>query len=176
MEPNRPKQPMSTPKSGSPWMVVGIVIVVAIIVGIYFLTRPSPENNNLPSDVPLNSDIGSSVLGTDRTAVNAIPKSLEVVNMGTFPYKVQAKVSVDLPNSCSSATGNVTQSGKVFTVTTAASQPKDAMCAQVITSSTVTVDIPVTGIAAGTYTVKYEAFSKTFTLAQNNTVEYTSDK
>lgn len=175
MEPNKTNFSMT-------WIIGGIVVVVAIIVGIYFLTQKSVNNlpNNETETVDLNTTgttpAGSSALPEDRVSVNAEMKGLDVVNLQTFPYKVQAKVSVDLPNSCSTAAGSVTQSGKVFTVTTTASQPKDAMCAQVITPATITVDVPVAGLAAGTYTVKYGTFTKTFTLAQSNNVEYSSDK
>ncbi len=178
MEPNRPTQVINKSKSSNVWTIMSIVVVIAIIVGIYFATRTAKNTDvvNDTSSVGLNSS-DSSVLGADRVSVTATPKSLEVMNLQTFPYKVQAKVSLDLPNSCSSATGSVTQSGKIFTITVASSEPKDAVCAQVITPTTVTVDIPVAGLPAGTYTVNYGTFTKTFTLAEKNEVDYmTSDK
>lgn len=156
--------------SGTLWTMVGIVIVLAVIVAIYFITQKSI--NKQPS---LENDMVPGVDYAGQT-VNIVPKSLTVTSLETFPYKVQAQVSFDLPNSCSTAASSVTQSGKVFTVNVTASQPKDAMCAQVITPAVLTVDIPVAGLAAGTYTVDYEDMTKTFTLAQNNQIEYSSDK
>ena len=179
MEPNRPPVNVNqTQKSNSKnWSIAALVIVVIIIVIIYAATRNSTKNPPMTTDNQDLPAMNTDVLGADRTSVNATPAGLEVTNLQTFPYKVQAQVKSTVPNSCSTAIGDVAQSGNVFTVTVTASQPKDSVCAQVITPVTTTVTVPVAGLAAGTYTVKYGTFSKTFTLAQNNSVDYmTGDK
>lgn len=170
MEPNK-----TTLSTG--W-IIGAIVVVGIIVGIYFATRTATKNTDLDTETPmsLNDANPSGVLPAGRIAVTTYPKDLVVITTGSFPSKVQASISVDLPNNCSSVTGSTSQSGKIVTITTTASQPKDAVCAQVITPQTLTIDIPVAGLSAGTYTVNYETLSKTFTLAQSNTVEYSGDK
>lgn len=175
MEPNRPiqqNQQVVKKNSGTLWTIIGVIIIIAVIVAIYFITQKSVKNSDTTNDTPV-AELDNQEMGD---AVKAQPKALVVTNLGTFPYKVQAKVSFDLPSSCSVARAGVAQSGKTFTVDVTASQPNDALCAQVITPSSLTVNIPVAGLAAGTYTVTYEGMTKTFTLAQNNQVEYTSDK
>ena len=172
---------MEQNKQGLPlvWIIGGIVIVVAIIVGIYFSVQKSTDGNKNTANVDLADQLdtsGKSNTSVEKVSVTSTPKGLDVVNLQTFPYKVQAQIKSELPDSCSIVSAEVTQEGKVFTITTTASRPKDAMCAQVVTSNTTTVNLPVTGLAAGTYTVKYATFSKTFTLVQKNQVDYSSDK
>ncbi len=173
MEPNRPNQQNQQnikKDSGTLWTIIGIIVVIAIILAIYFITPKSRQ------EVDMTSQPSSELEIKAGEAVTVSPTALTVINSGTFPYKVQAKASFDLPNSCSTATSNVSQSGKVFTVTVSATQPTGAMCAQVMTPTTLTVDIPVAGLSAGTYTVNYAGLTKTFTLAQNNQVDFVSDK
>jgi hypothetical protein len=179
MEPNKPTLSKA-------WIFIGLVIVVAIIGGIYYLTQKSMVATQTPDNVdvvnkqvdaqPKPSLANDMLPPIEQVTVTAKPTSLSVTNLQTFPYQVQAKIITSLPDNCSTTNGTVTQNGKVFTVTVTASHTQGAMCAQVITSNTTTVDIPVAGLAAGTYTVKYATFSKTFTLAQNNSVGFTSDK
>jgi hypothetical protein len=172
MEPNK------TNMGTTAWTIMGIVIVVIIVVIIYAATQKSLKGTDMNSDNtalidgPITTATPTGVLGSDRVAVTTTSTGLDVVNLQTFPYKVQAKVTTSLPDSCSAAVGSVTQVGKTFNVMVTASRVKDAVCAQVITSAMTTVDIPVAGLTAGTYTVKYGTFSKTFTLVQNNSIDY----
>lgn len=162
------------------WIIGGIILVVAIIAVVYGATQKTLKKNtdtNTDGSVTMNED-GTTVLGADRVVVSgSTVTAMDVVNLQTFPYKVQARIKGTVPDSCSTFdTPKVTSSGKTFTITVTASHPKDAVCAQVVTDREVVIDLPVAGLAAGTYTVKVGATTKTFTLATNNTIEYSGDK
>jgi hypothetical protein len=187
MEPNRTQPTQNQyekPKSkAGMWTAVGVIIVAVIIVLIYFATQKSITKNTadqMGNDAITNTPTSGNgtVLGaSERVAVTPTITGLDVTNLGTFPYKVQARVKASVPTACSELdTPTVVLSGKTFTITATASAPKDGVCAQVITAKEKTMDIPVAGLAAGKYTVKLGAFTKTFTLASNNEIEYTSDK
>jgi hypothetical protein len=57
-----------------------------------------------------------------------------------------------------------------------AAHPKDAVCTQVVTSQETVIDIPVSGLAAGTYSVALGKITKTFKLLADNEIQFSSDK
>jgi heme/copper-type cytochrome/quinol oxidase subunit 2 len=174
MQPNEPKS-----KAGL-WTAIGIVVVIVIIALIYFATQKTIKNDaNIQNDPITNAPITgtTTVAGAERIAVTPSISALEINNLQTFPYKVQARVKANLPDACSDLdTPTVARSGNTFTITATASKVKDAVCAQVITPKEIVVDLPVAGLSAGKYAVKLGTITKTFTLASDNTIEYTSDK
>lgn len=189
MEPNkftqpnqsRPMQPNEPKSKAGIWTAIGIIVVIAIIILIYFATQKNIKNeadlqNDSITNAPLQST-GGVVSGVERTSVTPSISALEINNLQTFPYKVQARVKANLPDACSDLDKpTVALSAKTFTITATASKVKDAMCTQMITPKEIVVDLPVAGLSAGKYTVKLGTITKTFTLASDNTIEYTSDK
>lgn len=162
-------------------VIIGMIIVVAIILGIYALTRHAARQDGLPDAVGLDNRQGAmaadgTYLGAGTVATLASVTGLDIVNLQTFPYQIQARVTVALPDGCSTPTTHIARSENVFTVTVAASRRSDQACTAMPTSSRLTLDVPVAGLSAGTYTVKAGDLSQTFTLAQDNRVEYTNDK
>ena len=169
------------------WIVGGIILAVMIIALIYGATQKSLRNPGAPETSKATpaatgsgsaTTPGSSVLGADER-VQVIPtiKGLEVVNLQTYPYKVQASVSGTVPEGCSTLdTPTVTLSGKVFTISATASRPKDAMCTEVVTPQSAVVDIPVDGLSPGKYGVKIGKITKTFTLLEPSTIQPSGDK
>lgn len=188
MEPNRTEpsqnQYNQQPKSRAGlWTIIGVIIVAAIVALIYFATQKTlndtvvdPSDNNPITNTP-TSGTGTVLGASERVAVTPTIKGFDVVNLQTFPYKVQARITATLPDACSNLdVPLVAVSGKIFTVSATASREKDAVCAQTITSREIVTDLPVAGLAAGKYTVKLGTMTKTFTLAQDNEVQFTSDK
>jgi hypothetical protein len=175
------------------WIIGGIVLVIMIIGVVYAATQKSLKNANQAATtaetVPLNSgsqtttstnavSANGTVLGaSDRVSVVPTLKALDLANLQTFPYQVQARITGTVPDGCSTLdTPAITQTGNIFTISVTASHPKDMMCTQVITSQSAVVDVPVSGVSAGKYYVVLGKIKKSFTLVQSNQIQYSGDK
>ncbi len=175
------------------WIIGGIILVVMIIALVYGATQKTLKNTETDisgneSDVQLNNQNqskGTVSTGTDTAVLGAaemieLPvtiKGLDVVNLQTFPQKVQSRITYSLQGNCAVLdTPTVVVSGKVFTVEMTSRAPKDASCTKDPVPGDIVVDIPVTGLPAGKYTVKAGKSSKTFTLAADNQIQYSGDK
>ena len=173
------------------WIIGGIILVVMIIALVYGATQKSLNKADTQADtvatetVRTASQSGSvknlgttSVLGTTETIELPVGvTSLDVVNLQTFPQKVQARVGYSLSGNCAALdTPAVTGSGKVFTVSLTSRAPKDAPCTKNLIPGDIVVDIPVEGLAAGKYSVKVGKSTKTFTLVADNKIQYSGDK
>lgn len=189
--PSQPSSPMTTPPKSRAglWIIVGIIIVIGIVALVYIATQKSlqPANLNPNDNVPINQQPQSQMPAYTPTApttppvapVSVTPKitGLDVINLQTFPYQVQIRVKGTVPDTCAQFdVPSIVQKGKVFTVTVTASESGAGPCTNVVTSQNVLADLPVSGLAAGTYTVKLGKITKTFTLASNNSIDYTGDK
>lgn len=178
---NRPvsSRPSNSDDGGNKtWLIVGGIILVLAVIGIiYGATQRSLHNGgaNNQDNVPVTQN--GQVAG-DRVSVPVTYAGYDVVNLQTFPYRVQVRVRGTVPEGCAvAATPTATVSGKVFTVSMEASKPADAVCTQVVTNVEGVVELPVAGLAAGTYSVKVGTLAaKSFTLAADNTVQYSGDK
>lgn len=159
------------------WIVIGVILVIAVIGIIYGATQRSLKNSNMANEGQVPVTQNGEVAG-DRVSEPVTYTGFDVVNLQTFPYRVQVRVRGTVPEGCAVAgTPTATVSGKVFTVTMDASKPADAVCTQVVTNVEGVVELPVSGLAAGTYSVKVGTMpAKSFTLAVNNTIQYTGDK
>ncbi|MDB4984330.1 MAG: hypothetical protein JWM20_509 [Patescibacteria group bacterium] len=182
--PNPTPTPMQPKKSkvGTIVIVIGIILVILVAVA-YALTRNSavPATNSDTSlqlnDVPSQTaGTPASATATNYTTSTPTISALTLVNLETFPVQYQARVSFDLPDSCTTADSSISKSANVFTIVVTGSRPTGAVCAQAIVPSQQTVNIPTAGLAAGTYTVKAGKFSKTFKIAATNETTFTSDK
>lgn len=157
------------------WIIGGIVLVIAVAGVIYGITRKTANQEANVNDAIVEETKDSQVKG-DAVAVDYT--GFDVVNLQTFPHQVQVRVKGTVPEGCIVANKPVvTVSGKTFTVTMDGTRPAGAVCTQVVTPVEGVVNLPVSGAVAGTYTVKVDDLAaKTFTLATNNTVQYTGDK
>lgn len=168
------------------WIIGGVILVVMIIGIVYGATQKSlkkaTDAENTADSVQLNtagSNTGANgaVLGASEMVETPVELTgLTVVNLQTFPQKVQAQIKGNLADACSTAKTDVNLVGKKFTITVTATKAKDAVCATVITPYEAVVDLPVAGATAGKYTVVLGKMTKTFTLAADNEIQYSSDK
>jgi len=157
------------------WIVGGVVLIIAVAGVVYGITRKTSNQQANVNNIPVEETSSNQVKG-DTVAVEYT--GFDVVNLQSFPYQVQVRVKGTVPEGCIVANKPVvTASGKTFTVTMDATRPTGAVCTQVVTPVEGVVNLPVSGAAAGTYTVKVDNLAvKTFVLATNNTVQYTGDK
>ena len=196
-----PEDPRQSGGKSTLFIIGGIILVIVIIALVYAATQHSVNQQvgtmtGPSANIPLNqipADQGSSASGvggaagastasttvagaTEMVATPVTITGLDVVNLQTFPYKVQAHITGTMPDGCSTASASIAGTGKTFTITVVAAKAKDAMCTQVITPYDATIDVPVASLAAGKYTVKLGKIIKSFTLAQDNQVQYSGDK
>lgn len=174
------------------WIIGGIILVVMIVALVYGATQKSLNKADMQADATTNETVrtqtqtGSVKNQSGTTAVLAATEtvdlpvgitSLDVVNLQTFPQKVQARVGYTLSGDCAVlGTPTVTGQGKVFTVSLTSQAPKDAPCTKNLVPGDVVVDIPVEGLAAGKYSVKVGKSVKAFTLVADNKIQYSGDK
>lgn len=184
MEPNYDNQESGSKKTL--WIIGGIVLVIMVVGLVYGATQKTIKNSggvqapsaslNAPSINSTGSD--ALVLGTSETIETPVSiTGMDVVNLQTFPQKVQARVMYTLQGKCSVLdTPTVSHSGKIFTISLTARAAKDTSCEPTAVSGNVVIDIPVADLLAGTYSVKIAKFTKSFIFKQDNQVQYTSDK
>lgn len=175
------------------WIIGGIILVVMIIALVYGATQKSLNKADVQADTVANEAVRTSnqsnsaavknsgtttVLGDTETIDLPVGiTSLDVVNLQTFPQKVQARVGYNLSGNCAVLdTPTVTGTGKVFTVSLTSKAPKDAPCTKNLVPGDIVVEIPVEGLAAGKYSVKVGKSVKTFTLVADNKIQYSGDK
>lgn len=162
------------------WIIGGVVAVIAIIGVIYGATQSSLKKTNSVSDnTPINTPTtDANQVAAARVTSPVMYTGFDVVNLQTFPYRVQVRVRANASEGCVAAdVPTVTTAGKVFTITMTGSKPADAMCTQAITAIENVVELPVADLTAGNYTVKLGTLkAKTFTLAADNKIQFSGDK
>lgn len=189
----QPYEPSESNGKKTLWIIGGIILVVMIIALVYGATQKTLKNaetdtgGNEPG-VQLNTQNqpkGTVSTGTDTAVLGAaemieLPvtvKGLDVVNLQTFPQRVQSNISYNLQGNCAVLdTPTVTVSGKVFTVVMTSHAPKDAVCTKDSIPGDTVVEIPVAGLAAGKYTVKAGKIARSLTMVADNQIQYSGDK
>lgn len=175
------------------WIIGGIILVIMIVGVVYGATQRSLKKADQAIDdsVTVTQPGGTSSNGVVRPAApsanNPIPENmvavavtvskLDVVNLESFPQRVQARVGYQLANGCAVLdTPTIAKSDSTFTVALSSRAGKDKVCTQASTSKEVVIEIPVEGLVAGKYSVKVGNITKTFTLQADNEVQFYSDK
>jgi hypothetical protein len=99
----------------------------------------------------------------------AFIEGLEVVVMESFPVQVQAVVSGNLSDPCTSiASISAPQSGQTFPIQIATTRDPEMICAQVLEPFTETIMLETAALPTGTHTVTAGELSETFTLTTDN--------
>jgi inhibitor of cysteine peptidase len=101
----------------------------------------------------------------------AMVESVEVRIPESMPVQVQVQVVVkgNLPDACTKI-GDIAQvrDGDSFNITIASTRQADLICAQVITPFEETINLDVTGLKAGAYTVTVNGVTEMFELTADN--------
>ena len=175
------------------WIIGGIILVVMIIALVYGATQQSLNNDQNIANTSSESaqaaiqgrDGDAATNGSDRMVMGSaetveLPVAvtgIEVVNLHSFPQKVQARVTYTLQGECAILDNPaISHSGKTFTITLASRAPKNIPCTKNPVPGDRVVDVPVAGLPAGKYTVKVGKSSKVFTLLADNQIQYSGDK
>jgi hypothetical protein len=149
---------------------------------------PTPASSPTVADVPTK---GSALVATYTPAATDLPvatdqpapagdqatgkayvSSLSLTVMESFPVQVQAHISGDLSDGCTSLAGvDVQRDGQTFLIQVTTTRPAEAVCIQVLAPFETTVDLDTVGLAAGTYTVTAGDVSDSFSLAADNSAQ-----
>lgn len=160
------------------WIIGGIILVIMLVGIVYGATQRNLKKTDTPDGaVPVNQTPAQQVLS--RETAEQTPATIDTMtlaNLGTFPYRVQAKITGEMSDGCSQPDVVFTQSGKTFTADVVGLKEIDTMCTMVMTPFETVVDVPVSGLTAGTYMVKLGNLSKTFTLVAENKIQFIGDK
>lgn len=102
--------------------------------------------------------------------------SLQVSVLESFPVQVQATITGNLSDGCTSLAGvNVQQQDNNFILTVMTSYDETIACTQALVPFTENVPLDVAGLPAGTYTVMADGLTESFTLAVDNNPQPTPD-
>lgn len=101
---------------------------------------------------------------------NAKVESLEVVLLESFPVQAQVRVAGNLPDGCTELHDiSVAQDGQKFILTLTTRRPMvDVFCTQASVPFEEVVELDISGLEAGTYTVIAQEEQMTFTLDVDN--------
>jgi inhibitor of cysteine peptidase len=138
-----------------------ILLTLAVAGGCTSGTQGNPTAVPAATAVPGATPTGIGIRGEAKV------DSLEIKTTGSLPQaKVQVVARGTLPDGCTKITDiSQKRDGNTFTVTLGTYREPNVMCIQVITPYIETIDLDVTGLPAGTYTVVVDGVSKQFTLS-----------
>lgn len=118
---------------------------------------------------------GSPVLTPTMTVPPSVSQgqifldALQVAVLESFPVEVQATLSGNLSDGCTSLAGiNVQRQDNTFILVVMTNYDATIGCTQALVPFTETVPLDVTGLPAGTYTVMANGLTETFNLAVDN--------
>jgi len=140
------------------WIIIGL-IVVAVIAGVFLASRRGGQV------------AGEIVVG------EAVVDEVSVVLLESFPIQAQATFSGNLPDGCTTI-GDISQVLEGNTIRVRVTTQRDAslVCTQALSPYEKVVSLDILGIPAGQYTVDINGATTTFTLGQDNLVDFESDK
>lgn len=138
--------------------IIGILILVA--GAIWWFTLETPSNN---SNLPDGSDTQEFITGSANV------DTIDVMLLESFPVQVRVAASGQLSDGCTQIDEtSVELIEDTFNVSITTKRPKDAICTQALVPFEETVNLPVDGLAEGTYTVDVNGVADTFTLQFDN--------
>jgi inhibitor of cysteine peptidase len=152
-------------------LVLALLALAACQPGDALVDDPSNPDEPVSSDDPVQGEPTPQLPAGDLAEGPAYVDSVDVLIMESFPVQVALVATGSLPDACSSV-GRIDITGPedfVFTIAIISERPADAMCAQVLTPFEQRIDLPVVGLAAGSYTVTVNGVEASFTLDVDNT-------
>ena len=116
-----------------------------------------------PATAAPDEDMGDETMG------RAFIDELRLNFLESFPVQVRATVSGNLSDGCTAiASTSAQQAGSDFQIQIETSRDPELLCAQVLAPFEETIELDVSGLPAGTYTVTAGNQSENFTLTVDN--------
>lgn len=136
--------------------------------------EPAPTPTTPPVTEPAPTP--TTAEGEEQSQGQAFIESLDVAVLESFPVQVQATVSGNLSDGCTSLEATtVERQGTTFNIILTTSYDTSIVCTQALVPFQETVSLDVQGLPAGTYTVTTGELSETFTLQVDNAPPATPD-
>lgn len=157
-----------------------VVLFMAIIIVLSACAENGISTNTpVPSNTPLlfDTQVSSETPQPHKPAIdygtyqqNAYVESIEINIMESFPLQVSVTLQGNLPDGCTTLAGSkaVKTDETTFEVFIYTLRDPKAICTMALVPFEETVPLNVSGLPAGTYTVKAYNLSDTFTFEQNN--------
>lgn len=135
-----------------------------VLLGALALVACQPAPAALPTATPT-----TAVTPAEPVSGSASIETLELLIMESFPVQVNAIVSGNLPDGCTTI-GGVTQAREAnrFTVTLTTLRDANAACTEALVPYQEIISLDVAGLAAGNYVVDVNGMTQTFTLSVDN--------
>ena len=100
-------------------------------------------------------------------------EELSLLMMESFPVQVRAQLRGQLPDGCTeieAVTVEHDEAAQTFTIQIETERDAEMMCTQALVPFEESVELPVRGLPAGTYTVEANGATATFTLSTDNEI------
>jgi inhibitor of cysteine peptidase len=147
------------------WALSLVLPLLLLVAGCSLLGQteePTPTATNPPPTTEVDQE-------PETTQVTV--ESLEILLLESFPVQVNAIVSGNLPDGCSTLNEpRPRREGNTFVINLVASRLPDEVCTQALVPFDQVIPLDVAGLPAGTYTVSVNGTTDTFTLDVDNIV------
>lgn len=179
-------------KTTSYWTWIFLLLALVFVVIVFLVIRKQQlSRDDLPPQEPLAGDVDSSVSSSTNQNTNTTGQSQSMVYgkaqvasvtidiAESFPVQVFARITGNHPDGCTSidtATPKVDANRKLIEVAVSTKRPATSMCTDALVPYTYSVSLPVTGLAAGTYTVLINGVTEMFILPSDNSLDFQGDK
>jgi hypothetical protein len=150
---------------------IGLLLSLIFVLVACNGADPDDPTATEPADGPAETavpPIPTTEDDVDTTGTIFI-ESLQVFVLESFPVQVQALVSGNLSDGCTTISDvGAEQNEETFQIQIQTERDPEMMCTQALVPFERTVDLMVEGLPAGTYTVVASDLSDTFTLTADN--------
>ncbi len=152
--------------TGKKFFIVIVMIVMFVLIGAC-----QPNSNN--GDTPVSSD--DPVVTPTRVNFSAYQEQayidqIQILLLESFPLQVNVIVTGNLPDGCTSIVGTqaIKTEANVFEIHVYTERMIDALCTMALVPFEENVKLDVYGLDAGTYLVKANDLSESFTFEMDN--------
>jgi inhibitor of cysteine peptidase len=152
--------------TGKKFFIVIVMTVVLILIGAC-----QPNFNS--GDTPVSSDdpvVIATPVDFSSYQEQAYIDQIQILLLESFPLQVNVIITGNLPDGCTSIVGSraIKIDENVFEIHVYTERMIDALCTQALVPFEENVKLDVYGLDAGTYLVKVNDLSESFTFAMDN--------
>jgi hypothetical protein len=148
-----------------------VVLVLLILVGC---RQDDPADSNITdtsANTPTITDLPptNTPISSQPVRANAPVDSIEVLILESFPVQINVRAQGELPDGCTTIDEVETKtSGNMFETTISTIRESGQICTEAVVPYEELIPLDVAGLPAGTYAVRVNGISGSFTLAVDN--------
>jgi inhibitor of cysteine peptidase len=152
--------------TGKKLFIVTVIIAMVVIIGAC-----QPISNN--GDKPVSSDdpvVNPTLINFSAYQEQAHIDQIQILLLESFPLQVNVVVVGNLPDGCTSIVGTraIKTEENVFEIHVYTERMIDALCTMALVPFEENIKLDVYGLDAGTYLVKANDLSESFTFEMDN--------